>query len=114
MIANTGRYTQCIQNSQKAKKGVETQKTAITPYLEPNQSTKSNMDKEQSPINTQTHSTKIYKNEYLITRSIFSQFSKAIQFLSLQIVQNKYNGAPSKLFSSSFLQRTSINSKEHP
>ena len=59
MIANTGRYTQCIQKSQKAKKGVETQKTAITPYLEPNQSTKSNMDKEQSPINTRTRSTKI-------------------------------------------------------
>lgn len=32
-----------------------TQKTAITSYLEPNHSTKSNMDMEQSPIDTLTH-----------------------------------------------------------
>ena len=35
-------------------------------YLEPNYSTKSNMDKERSPIDTLTYSNKKYMNDYLI------------------------------------------------
>ena len=71
------------ETKKKKKKRPKNTKTTIVLHLEPNQSTKSNMDKGQSPINTLTHSKKIYKNEYLITWSIFSQFSKALLLLSL-------------------------------
>ena len=68
------------------------------PFLEPNQSIKSNMDKEHSPMDTLTRSNNIYKSECLIAWPIFSQFSKAFLFLSLEMVYNKHNGATFQAF----------------
>ena len=41
---------------------------------------------------------KRYKEEFLIVQSIISQLSKALLFLSLQMVQNKHNGETFQAF----------------
>ena len=46
---------------------------------------------------------KRYKEEFLIVQSMISQLSKALLFLSLQMVQNKHNGETFQAFFFFFL-----------
>ena len=49
---NAGKYTRCIQRSQKTKNQCKDTKNSNHTCLGPNQSTKSNINKEQSPVDT--------------------------------------------------------------
>ena len=74
----------------RPKKGRDSQKTAPSPHLQPNQLIKSNKDKVlDSKCTLLTHS----KNMYMKERKIaWSKSSKALRFLSFQRVQNKHKG----------------------
>ena len=72
------------------------------PHLELNQSMKSNMYKELSPMYTVTHPQKIYMKDYFIAWFPFSIFSKVLPFPSFQMVQNKHKGAAFQTFFLSF------------
>lgn len=66
---------------------------APSPYLEPNQSTKSTIDNDTSSIQCLAQSKKLYVKEDLSTCSDCFTFSNVFQFVSFQIVQNKHKRA---------------------
>lgn len=86
------------KEAKRPKNSRKTQKKGNCYLPKTNQFTKSNIDK--NPHQTLlTHSKKKYKKECLIAWSIsFLQFSKALLFLSHQIIQNKHNRAVFQTF----------------
>lgn len=64
---HTKTYTVHTKTPKGLSKHKDKQKTTLSPYFVFSQSMKSIMDKELSPMNTPTHSKKLYLKGYLIT-----------------------------------------------
>lgn len=76
--------------TQRGQKQGEGHKNSNHPLLRAYHSTSSNMDNEQSPIDTLTQSNKEYMKDYLLAQSPPSIFWNALLFTPLQKVQNKH------------------------
>ena len=79
--------THNVYNSnQKAPKKEEKTKRYSLPQTDPNQSMKSTMDINLSPINSLVQVNKLHKNKYFSLWIESSIFSKDLLFISFQIV----------------------------
>ena len=68
-------------------------------YIELSHSTKSDIDKESTPMNTLAYSQKLYKNDCLSVLSTFSQNSQALTYFSPSIWSKKrHKGRVHKAF----------------
>ena len=83
----------------REQKNKKQQGNKTVPYLVANQSTKSIKEKVCSSIYTLAQFTKVYKKIDLISWSFLSTSSKALLFLSFQMVHNKQRGATFQAFS---------------
>ena len=88
-------YTTATIKRQKKK---EKTKNYYLPQNKPNQSIKSTMDIELSPINSLVQVNKLLKNKNFSLWIDSSTFSKDLLFLSFQIVQKKHKGATLQTF----------------
>ena len=79
--------------SKKVLKKEEKTKRYSLPQTDPNQSMKSTMNINLSPINSLVQINKLHKNNYFSLWIASFTFSKDLLFLSFQIVQKRYKGA---------------------
>ena len=88
-------YTTATKKGQKKE---EKTKRYSLPQTDPNQSMKSIMDNNLSPINSLVQVNKLHKNKYFSLWIESSTFSKDLLFLSFQIDQKKHKGAALQTF----------------
>ena len=95
---STKAHTMYTTTAKKHQKKEEETKNYSLPQTNPNQSMKSTMDINFSPINSLVQDNKLHKNKYFSLWIENSTFSKDLLFLSFQIVQKRHKGAALQTF----------------